>query len=200
MKDPFLLEMTASDSLSLEDEYQMQQQWLDDEDKCIFIILAKDMCKNIPSDESQCKDIQSDQIQSSLQDFLSSNIHAMIGDVNLFLRNVIEDEEKEAELDIMIAEKNARRMGYATESVLLMMLYGSEELGIDRYFVKISEDNIESLKFFQKIGFRQCNYVECFREFELEWKSETRDETISFIKNKLGRGEKRKVDKMFEEM
>ena len=47
MKDPFLLETTASEPLSIEEEYNMQKKWTDDENKCIFIILAKDECSGL---------------------------------------------------------------------------------------------------------------------------------------------------------
>lgn len=42
MKDPFLQLMTASEPLSLEAEYEMQQSWHDDPQKCTFILLSKE--------------------------------------------------------------------------------------------------------------------------------------------------------------
>src|SRR4051812_42570775 len=54
---------------------------------------------------------------------------SMVGDTNLFL-NVQEEEEEDAsvgswaEIEIMIAEKTARRQGFAREALKLMMKYG----------------------------------------------------------------------------
>lgn len=40
MQDPFLLEMTASEPLSMEEEIEMQKSWRDDDNKCTFIVLS----------------------------------------------------------------------------------------------------------------------------------------------------------------
>jgi hypothetical protein len=58
-------------------------------------------------------------------------VSRMIGDVNLFL--LCSDESASlpaAEIDVMIAEKNARRKGYGREAVGMMLVYGLKVIGI----------------------------------------------------------------------
>eukprot|EP01135_Chromosphaera_perkinsii_P009558 Nk52_evm8s1810 gene=Nk52_evmTU8s1810 len=99
MKSPFLQEMTASEPLSLDEEYEMQRSWREDEDKCTFILLDLDVY-------TQTKD----------------EIGSMVGDVNLFFND--HDNRNHAELEVMIAEESARGKGYGQEAVSAMMSYG----------------------------------------------------------------------------
>lgn len=41
MQSEELLAQTASEPLSLEEEYDMQRKWREDDDKCTFILLAR---------------------------------------------------------------------------------------------------------------------------------------------------------------
>ena len=41
MENEEIRELTASLPLSIDEEYQMQQTWLNDPDKCTFIILSR---------------------------------------------------------------------------------------------------------------------------------------------------------------
>ena len=42
MENEEIRELTASLPLTIEEEYEMQQTWLNDKDKCTFIILSKE--------------------------------------------------------------------------------------------------------------------------------------------------------------
>ena len=42
MQSEEIRELTASLPLTLDEEYQMQQTWLDDKDKCTFIVLDRE--------------------------------------------------------------------------------------------------------------------------------------------------------------
>lgn len=43
MENEEIRELTASLPLTIEEEYEMQQTWLNDKDKCTFIILSKEI-------------------------------------------------------------------------------------------------------------------------------------------------------------
>lgn len=92
MQDPFLLDATASEPLTMEQEIEMQKEWRDDEKKCTFIILARDLISDkvvvdippipavVHSDEER-----GDKHQESYQNLIEETLDAMIGDINLFL-------------------------------------------------------------------------------------------------------------------
>uniref|UniRef100_A0A1B6CJ34 N-acetyltransferase domain-containing protein n=1 Tax=Clastoptera arizonana TaxID=38151 RepID=A0A1B6CJ34_9HEMI len=151
MQSTELQNLTGSDPLSEEQEYEMQQTWRDDEDKCTFIILDK-------------------QIMTENND----EIDAMIGDTNLYLK--YEDGFLNAETGIMVAEPKARRCGMGQEAMLLMFHYGVEELNVVKYIAKISMSNVQSLQMFKKFGFETESKSDVFQEVTLvksvsdEWK------------------------------
>jgi RimJ/RimL family protein N-acetyltransferase len=175
MQDPALLEATGSEPLSLEEEYEMQQTWLVDETKCTFIVLD---ASHIKGDHDA--------------NFVKRNVPAMVGDVNLFFSDVDDDNSptsptRQAEIDIMIAEPDARRKGIGREACCLMMLYAATHIpNLCRFFCKINEDNTFSLALFQtKLGFRQCDYAECFRQVELELPAESPEALIEQLRQLL---------------
>jgi RimJ/RimL family protein N-acetyltransferase len=190
----------GSEPLSFEEEIKMQQSWKNDEEKCTFIILAKSACStsefikeieegNIDEDDSDC---------ANDFDFIHETLDVMIGDVNLFLSDIEEDIDDDnvendivgdessnagvqAELDIMIAEDKYRKLGMGTEASLMMMLYGAQNLRIRKYIVKVKEENVASRNMFEKLGFKECNYAACFKEYELELICSSSEEMVKTI-------------------
>ena len=145
MTDPWLQEMTASEPLSLEEEYAMCSSWRDDEDKLTFIVL----------DSSA-----------------GAGIDAMAGDVNLFFHAWLREEEDAdhavAEVEVMIGEPAARRKGLATQAMRLMLDYAATELGTRKFVAKIKMGNGPSLAMFSsKLGFVEVDRDEGFQEVEL---------------------------------
>ncbi|XP_069701577.1 N-acetyltransferase 9-like protein [Periplaneta americana] len=159
MESPELQLLTASEPLTVDEEYEMQKSWLTDEDKCTFIILEK-----------------------SVFDETNDEIGAMIGDTNLFLYSS-DDSLRMAEAEIMIAEFSARRKRRGWEAMLLMLRYGCEELNVEKFQVKISLDNDKSISMFQKIGLTKVSESAVFKEITLEkqvdenWKLWLKEET-----------------------
>jgi len=150
MQDEAMLEATASEAMSLKEEYAMQQVWRDDPKKITFILLLGDALVQELSKDRDVGDSEADR---------------MVGDVNLFLHDP--DDPTNAEIEVMVAEPTFRRLGVAREALLMLMRYGVHALGVTRYFAKIGTDNAPSLALFKTLGFVEVNYVAAFREHEV---------------------------------
>ncbi|XP_027340237.1 N-acetyltransferase 9-like protein [Abrus precatorius] len=147
MQDGSLLQATASEPLTLDQEYHMQLSWSQDPNKETFIVLDKDFVVGHFSHGEP-------------------HIEAMAGDVNIFMNDL--DNPHMAEIEIMIAELKSRRKGLGKESVLMMMAFAIEKFGINIFQVKIGESNEASLDLFRKLGFVQTSYSNIFKEVTLE--------------------------------
>ncbi|PYI06560.1 N-acetyltransferase [Aspergillus sclerotiicarbonarius CBS 121057] len=182
MQDEEIQEATASEPLSIGEEYAMQQSWRQDPDKLTFIV-----CLPAPGP------------QSALQD-TDDTTDRMVGDINLFLR-VDDGEEGDAEpqiigeIELMIAEKGNQRKGFGKAALNTFLRYivehegeileefvGRDEgakkalkgkgegkgLRLECLSVKIGKANERSLALFEGASFRKVaeepNY---FGEFEL---------------------------------
>ncbi|KAJ6319474.1 hypothetical protein OIU78_014986 [Salix suchowensis] len=147
MQDPFLLQATGSEPLSLQDEYTMQLSWTQDPLKRTFIVLDKEL-------------IQAGFVHGD------PHVEAMVGDVNIFMNDL--DDPQMAEIEIMIAEPKSRGKGLGKKSVLMMMAYAVQELGIHVFRAKIGESNGSSLHMFLNMGFQETSRSEIFKEVTLE--------------------------------
>ncbi|XP_039283762.1 N-acetyltransferase 9-like protein isoform X2 [Nilaparvata lugens] len=142
MQSSELQELTASEPLTETEEYEMQQTWLHDDDKCTFIVLNKEVL-----DSSTCEE------------------DAMIGDTNMYLTT--EDGKVSAEVGIMIAESTVRRKRMGWEAILLAMRYGMEHLNVDVFVAKISTKNSRSINMFEKMNFVKESESRIFEEVTL---------------------------------
>jgi RimJ/RimL family protein N-acetyltransferase len=68
----------------------------------------------------------------------------------------------------MVAEKDSRRKGIATEALKLMMLLAIDQLGTTKFTAKIVDDNFPSIRLFEKQGFVKMKTVACFSEVHYE--------------------------------
>lgn len=155
MKSPFLQEMTASEPLTLEEEYEMQTSWHEDEEKLTFIIVS------LPNDSTQSlKDIPQSEIKDST---------VMVGDVNIFF-NDPDNDPTFGEIEVMIAEADFRRTGRGKEALEIIMGYAMEVIGIKTFQAKISLKNEPSINLFKsKFGFYEVSVSQVFEEVVLEW-------------------------------
>ena len=146
MQDDALREATASEPLSLDEEYEMQASWLHDEKKCTFIVLQ------LPT--------------SGVWDECTvggpASVSSMVGDVNLYFND--HDDAHAAEIEIMIADVSARRKGLAREALRLMMGYAMESFGTKTFVAKIGDANEKSRGLFSQLGFTKRSASEVFRE------------------------------------
>ncbi|XP_015240048.1 PREDICTED: N-acetyltransferase 9 [Cyprinodon variegatus] len=144
MKSPELQQLTASEPLSLQQEYDMQRSWREDGDKCTFIVLDKERWADPGVEEAQC----------------------MVGDVNIFLTDPTDPSV--AELEVMIAEPSYRGRGIGKEVTRMMMIYGINKLGVRKFQAKIGLDNQASISMFRKLQFQEVSVCSVFREVTLE--------------------------------
>ncbi|KAG8692384.1 hypothetical protein FRC09_011226 [Ceratobasidium sp. 395] len=160
MTDPELLQLTASEPLTLEEEMDMQRKWREDDDKLTFIILAR---------------------KGDLDNSEAIRALPMVGDVNLFLKDTETEDgavKREAEVEVMIAEKEHRRKGLAQETLGLFLNYATQEqsgLALSPYqlVVRISSSNVPSRTLFERLGFVVSKEVAVFDEVEMRWRWDT---------------------------
>ncbi|KAJ8515917.1 hypothetical protein ONZ45_g6715 [Pleurotus djamor] len=195
MQSAELRELTASEPLSLNEEYEMQRKWREDEDKLTFIILAR------PPSVSTGLTTQDPVLYTM----------TMIGDVNLFLKGAQssdgtqndEEDSFEAEVEIMIAEQDFRRKGLALETLQLMLGYATGSstgtfpppssstltsgqtpaclpplpVPASSLVTRISEFNTPSIKLFEKLGFAVTKHVAVFQEVEMHYQGQAVEES-----------------------
>ncbi|KAK4192995.1 GNAT domain-containing protein [Podospora australis] len=174
MQDPAIQEATASEPLTLEEEYENQESWRLSHDKLTFII---------------CQPPLSSSVVSSGE---ADTPERMIGDVNLFLYpHEEEDEEPTAqpkfcvgEVDIMIADpaQRGKGLGRAVVGAFLAYIEKHEQEIMEEYasdkdispapglkmlMAKISEGNTKSIALFESLGFEKEGEVNYFGELKL---------------------------------
>jgi len=166
MQDDVLRELTASESLSLKEEYEMQKSWRDDNDKLTFLILDSATLEREYKKNGKARYDSTSPVYLLCQKLFGigeklasveaavnstwSQIEAncLIGDINLF----IDWEEKTGEINLMIAEEPFRSRGYGKTSFLAFVYYVKQHLSLSKLIARISESNEASILFFTKLS------------------------------------------------
>ncbi|KAM0755536.1 hypothetical protein T439DRAFT_320229 [Meredithblackwellia eburnea MCA 4105] len=175
MQDPAVREATASEELTLEEEYEMCESWRVDEDKLTFIVLRR-ISELSPSDPAFWE---------------KHGVDQMVGDVNIFLSKEYDDEAEEeqtgnavvrepprertrCEVELMIASPSSRRKGYGVSALSQFLPYASKTLGIPPrdFFVRVGADNAASISLFGKVGFSKLKGPNVFGEIEMVYSSD----------------------------
>ncbi|OHF02772.1 N-acetyltransferase [Colletotrichum orchidophilum] len=187
MSDPDIQEATASEPLTLEEEYENQQSWRTSHDKLTFII-----CQPLDSSDrtTSHKTVHAGKVDAS---------ERMIGDINFFIYPYDDDddgnEESQAandasyvgEVDVMVASKEHRGKGVGHAAVTTLLTYvlrnkarileeyvvgeegkkSAEAPELKGLMVKIKEGNAASIALFRRLGFVQKGEVNYFGEIQM---------------------------------
>ncbi|KAI1643129.1 GNAT domain-containing protein [Daldinia loculata] len=137
MEDPSIREATASERLSLEEEYENQASWRESRDKLTFIVCAPLLRGGGSLDVEETKAVLAG---------VGDAVDRMVGDVNLFLSpwdgdgddeeqaQAQKGDEKEAktyctaEIDIMIADPKFRGVGLGRAAVATFLYFVRQHL------------------------------------------------------------------------
>ncbi|KAH8772721.1 GNAT domain-containing protein [Diaporthe sp. PMI_573] len=179
MSDQDIQEATASEPLTMEEEYENQQSWRESHDKLTFIL-----CKPVDISNEPDPFVQAGVVDSP---------EKMIGDINFFLYPLDDETEDHGtntrgghpsycvgEIDIMVASQDDRGKGLGKAAVSTFMHYiWSNRLAILREYqaaatpelkflmAKIKATNTHSIALFKSLGFEQEGDVNYFGEVKL---------------------------------
>lgn len=189
-----ILEATASEPLTLDEEFENQASWRASHDKLTFIL-----CHPISTEDGRVRIAQAGQADTA---------EKMVGDINFFLYPWDDEEDTDGtrgkldscigEVDIMIAGDSDRGKGLGKAAVSTFMHYiwsnldaileeyqssssaptangqDGAKLVLKLLMAKIKASNVHSIALFKGLGFEQEGDVNYFGEIKMVLKDFTR--------------------------
>uniref|UniRef100_A0A5K4F0Q8 N-acetyltransferase domain-containing protein n=2 Tax=Schistosoma mansoni TaxID=6183 RepID=A0A5K4F0Q8_SCHMA len=165
MQDSWLRETTSSEQLTLDEEFEAQEQWCNLDDRLTFILLSKQLYQDYWS----LNNIKVELDESQLNIHENAEIYSMIGDINLFITYSHTINDFEGELSVMIAESKYRGQGLAAEALAGILEYSGRNLPmkLNSIVAKVSMTNQSSINFFQnRLKFIERSRNNVFNEIE----------------------------------
>lgn len=92
-----------------------------------------------------------------------------IGAIDLF---DFEPYHLRAGVGILIHKTEDKNKGYASDALAALSNYALNTLGLKQLFANISEDNLVSIKLFEKAGFKQAGVKKNWIRTSVGWKNE----------------------------
>ncbi len=83
---------------------------------------------------------------------ICSNDHNRLGMIDIF---DLEPRDRRAAIGILIVNTEDREKGYGTEVLSLISQYCFDHLGLHQVYANVTEDNLASIKLFEKNGFEK---------------------------------------------
>ncbi len=83
--------------------------------------------------------------------------------------NKIDQRHRNGEIHIFVGEPEYRRCGYAGEMLNLLLDIAFHELDLNKVWLKVNDDNVSAVKFYQKMGFVREGLLERHELYEGQW-------------------------------
>lgn len=77
-----------------------------------------------------------------------------------------------AGVGILIHDEKERKLGYATDALIILCDYAANYLRLHQLYANITEDNMASIHLFRKVGFELCGTKKDWRRSGNGWKNE----------------------------
>ncbi|MCR4404738.1 MAG: GNAT family N-acetyltransferase [Candidatus Acetothermia bacterium] len=149
MKNPFLIGERLYLRPLEESDISTCLRWINDPEVTRTLGMYRPM--NEPREREWLESRYKDDKEIGLAIVLKEN-DKHIGNIGL---HGLDWKNREAELGIMIGEKDQWDKGYGHEAIELMLGYGFDRLGLHRIYLRVYENNLWAQRCYEKAGFRR---------------------------------------------